>query len=299
MAYYSNASLGLGCGGGCGCQACARASRRLGESYETDDDDDDDDHPARPPAPPATGGRMVSSQPPRPAPGFGSAGFGFSGVMGEAAPRAAAAVPAFRFACPIGCAPQTANACRAIVARAIADAIALAENAANKLERRDGEALRLFRFFFGDPVRAVPWANNKAAADLVAHRYRAVAAGFHTRVPHVLCSADAGCNAFTQPRAAPSTAVPLPHNTILLCPPFWQAGPAGTVTRFWRAAIVLHEMLHLLFWQFFGHQANLPRPGDPEERRRDNSHCYEAFALRVAGHGADPADVTACRARPA
>lgn len=312
MAYHSNASFGLGCGGRCACKACARASRRLGESYEIDDDDDDGTE-AHPPAPPASarpairrpspqlgkGERVMSYQHLQQGPTAERQGFGFGRVLGEAAPASAAAVPAFRFACPIGCAPQTANACRAVVATAIRDAIGLAENAADKLERRDGEALRLFRFFFGDPLRAVPWAGNKPAADLVAQRFRAVAAGFRTRVPHIQCSADAGCNAFTQPRAAPTAAVPLPHNTIMLCPPFWQAGPAGTVTRFWRAAIVLHEMLHLLFWQFFGHQANLPRPGDPEERRRDNSHCYEAFALRVAGHGADPTDVAACRDRPA
>jgi len=65
-----------------------------------------------------------------------------------------------------------------------------------------------------------------------------------------------------------------------------------------RAGVVLHEMLHLLYWVFFGHRANLPRPGDPEERRRDNSHCYEAFALEVAGRAADPRDIAACGARP-
>jgi hypothetical protein len=221
--------------------------------------------------------------------------FGQVGHIGEPA----AAAPAFRFFCPIGCAPQTAARCQAIVARAIRDAIVLAERAAQRLEQRDAEALRLFRFFFGDPLRPVPWADNRLAADLVARRYRAVAAGFRTRVPHVRCSTRAGCNAFVQPRAAASPANPLPRNTILLCPPFWGPGPAGTVPRFRRAAIVLHEMLHLLFWEFFGHQANLPRPGDPEERRRDNSHCYEAFALRVNGHAAEAGDVGACRDRPA
>jgi hypothetical protein len=186
-----------------------------------------------------------------------------------------------------------------IVSRAVRDAIWLADNAAAKLEARDGEALRLFRFFFGDPARPVPWAGNQAAADLVARRFRAAAHGFRTRVPHIRCSADGDCNGFVEPRAAPSAANPLPRNTIFMCTPFWGAAPAGTVLRFWRAAIVLHAMLHLLFWEFFGHQGNLPRPGDPEERRRDNSHCYEAFVLRVAGHGADAVDVMACRTRPA
>lgn len=224
---------------------------------------------------------------------------GAVGFIGEPAAPVAGATPPFRFFCPIGCAPQTAAQCQRIVAQAVRDAIALAERAAQRLEQRDAEALRLFQFFFGAPLRPVPWANNRPAADLVAQRYRAVAAGFRSRVPHVRCSTEAGCNAFVQPRAAPSPANPLPRNTILLCPPFWGPGPPGTVPRFRRAAIVLHEMLHLLFWEFFGHQVNLPRPGDPEERRRDNSHCYEAFALRVNGHAAEADDVSACRARPA
>src|SRR6266542_5361710 len=124
-------------------------------------------------------------------------------VVGQAPAPAPSAGPAFRFDCGAGCAPLAANQCRQVVRRAIIDAIRFAENAATQLEARDKEAMRLFRFFFGDPTRAVPWANNR------------------------------------------------------------------------------------------------PRPGDPEERRRDNAHCYEAFALRTAGHGADPADVAACRARPA
>ena len=228
-------------------------------------------------------------------------GFGF----GQPAVAAKApAVPVFRFTCANGCAPHAANECLAIVRRAVRDAIALADNAAAKLTARAPEALRLFRFFFGDPSRPVPWASNQLAADLVAFRFRAAADGFRKRVPHIRCGAlaagdcNATENAFTQPRADPTDDIPLPHNTIVICPPFWTGGVAGTDIDSWRAAILLHEMLHLVFWEFFGHQVNLPRPGDPEERRRDNAHCYEAFALRVAGHGADPDDVAACTARP-
>jgi hypothetical protein len=213
-------------------------------------------------------------------------------------PAAPSTVLAFRLM-PAGCPPLG----RRIVRRAIQDAIWLAENAASKLTARDAEAVRLFRFFFGDPERPVSWANNRRAADLVAHRLQAVADGFRTRVPHIRCTtaADADCDAavaFVVPRRASTATIPLPRNTISLCPPFWGAAPAGTIPRFWRAATLLHEMLHLLFWQFFGHQVNLPRPGDPEERHRDNSNCYESFALRVAGHGADATAVTDCRGRP-
>lgn len=204
--------------------------------------------------------------------------------------------PAFRFFCAPGCAPRPAGECLGIVRRTIRDAIRLADNAAAKLEARDTEALRLFRFFFGNPERSV---DNRPAADVIAARFRAVANGFRKRAPHIRCgvvgAAAGNCgaeNAFVVPRSAPSAAIPLPRNTITLCPPFWALRPHL------RAGVVLHEMLHLLFWEFFGHQVNLPRPGDPEERRRDNSHCFEAFALRVAGHGADPLDVQACTARP-
>lgn len=219
-----------------------------------------------------------------------------AGWFGEPAIRPT--VPAFRFICPAGCAPHAANECRAIVRRAIQDAIWLAENAAAKLTARDGEALRLFRFFFGDPERPVPWANNRPAADLAADRFRAVAEGFRTRVPHIRCSTNADCNAFVNADATSSAANPFPRNTIFVCTPFWGAADPGTVPRFWRAAILHHEMLHLLYWRFFSHQETL-LPGDSEERRRDNARCYEAFALRVARHGASAADVAACGARPA
>jgi len=206
--------------------------------------------------------------------------------------------PAFRFIpCGAGCAPHAANECLAIVRRAIRDAISLAENAASKLKARDGEAVRLFRAFFGDPSRPVPWANNQQAADLGADRFRAAASGFRTRVPHIRCATAANnCGteaAFVEPRAAPSPANPLPRNTIVLCPAFW-----STASAFNRAAMLLHEMLHLLFWEFFGHQVDLPRPGDPEERRRDNSNCYHVFALRLAGHGVPANWRRSCTDRP-
>jgi hypothetical protein len=209
-------------------------------------------------------------------------------------PAAQSNVPAFRLM-PAGCPPQAAS----IVRRGIRDAIWLAENAASKLSARDAEAVRLFRFFFGDPERPVPWADKRPAADLVAHRFQAAAKGFRTRVPHMRCAAVgsgaedcSGEAAFVVPRSGPTANIPLPRNTITLCAPFW-----STTNAFHRAAMLLHEMLHLLFWEFFGHQENLPRQGDPEERRRDNSYCYHVFALRVAKHGAPQAWRSRCTDR--
>ena len=221
--------------------------------------------------------------------------------LGQPSAPTQSTAAAFRFQCLPGCAPHAANQCRAIVRRAVRGAIQLAENAASRLEARNNHALGRFRTYFGDPLRPVPWANNQLAADLVAYRFRAAAHGFRTRVPHIRCAVvgpgvtdcrSATANALVRPRQAPSAALPLPRNTIFLCPPFWGMAPHL------RAGVVLHEMLHLLFWEFFGHHANLPRPGDPEERRRDNSHCYEAFALEAAGRAPVQGDIDACEARP-
>lgn len=59
------------------------------------------------------------------------------------------------------------------------------------------------------------------------------------------------------------------------------------------------EMLHLIYGEFFRHIRVPPNPDDPQERRRDNAHCYEAFALRAAGHTPDRCDICRCRRRPA
>jgi hypothetical protein len=205
--------------------------------------------------------------------------------------------PVFRFECPPGCAPLAAGQCRVVLRQAIREAIKLAENAASKIDAslvtgsRDDktvlETVRLFRFFFGhDPSRPVPWAGNKESGSIIAQRFRKVAeelkAGRRTLF-RCITGCPAGVNARTNAAADP--------NLVRLCPRFWTLSPDIL-----RAGVVLHEMLHLLYHQFF-HHAGHPS-GDPE-RRRDNAHCYEAFALRVAGHGADRSDVEQCRGRPA
>lgn len=213
--------------------------------------------------------------------------------LGE--PAAAPAGPRFRFECPPGCAPAAANQCRNLVARAVRQAIQLANDAAAKLEAnpRDAETVRLFTAFFGhNPSRPVPWAGNTESGLVVAKRFRKCASELNGgRVMRFRCVTAADCtpttNAFTNGATSPVL--------ISLCPRFFNR-PAGLPpdNQTFRAAVILHEMLHLLFNEFFHHEGH--PSGDPE-RRRDNSHCYEAFALRVNGHGVEPGDRRACQDR--
>lgn len=204
--------------------------------------------------------------------------------------------PAFTVQCHVGCPPVVAASCRTIVHQAIRTAIKVALNAASKLEasQPDAETVRLFRFFFGHfPSRLVLWAGNKSSGTIVAQRFRRVAEelGGGRRI---IFRCDATCAATTNAR---TNAVNAP-NQISLCQRFWTA-PAvsrpGNSRRVFRAGVILHEMLHLLYNDFFHHPGH--PSGDPT-RRRDNSHCYEAFSMRLSGFGADPADVSQCRNSP-
>lgn len=195
--------------------------------------------------------------------------------------------PLFTLACPTGCAPLPPQQCRAVLHRAILDAISLATNAASKLETKphNVETVRLFRFFFGHlPSRPVPWANNQESGAIVAIRFRR-------------CARELGGGRRTEYRC--STVAPpgrrarvINPSTVLLFPAFWNASPQrGLSDRFFRAGVILHEMLHQLFIEFVRH--------DDRERRRNNAHCYEAFAMRLARHAADQSDVSQCRERSA
>lgn len=204
--------------------------------------------------------------------------------IGEAGTTPRAPGPVFRFACST-CPPYTATQCRDILRRAILDAIDLANNAASKLEVSPVDATtngHFLHLYGHPPTRPVPWAGNRPSGSIVARRLRIVARELHTRGTQFHC----GCPG-ARPTVNASTLRPYTLNTIRLCPRFWRQ------SRMWRAGILLHEMLHLFFGQFFRHH-----PNDPE-RRRDNAHCYEAFALLVAGHTPDNSDITACRSRPA
>jgi hypothetical protein len=218
-------------------------------------------------------------------------------LAGIGQPRSPAPIskPIFTIECPAGCPPVAAGRCRNVLHKAIQSAIQLSSNAASKLEASnpDTETVRLFRFFFGHhPSKPVSWAGNKASGAIVAHRFRKVAEelGGGRRM---VFRCDAGCSATTNA----STDAATDPNLVKLCQRFWTTPVASRPRlspQFFRAGIILHEMLHLLYHDFFHHSGH--PSGDPE-RRRDNSHCYEAFALRVAGFGADPADVSQCRAR--
>lgn len=202
---------------------------------------------------------------------------------------AAPARPLFRFECAAGCAPFPPGQCRTVLQRAIRDAISLATNAANKLQanpRDTKTTVRLFRAFFGHPPsRPVHWANNQESGAVVAQRFRECAKelGGGRRTLY-----RCGC-----PGAGPGVrARTIGPVEVRLCAPFWNASPQpGLSDRFFRAGVILHEMLHQLFLEFIRH--------DPNERRRNNAHCYEAFAMRLAGHAADRSDVTQCLDRPA
>ena len=199
--------------------------------------------------------------------------------------------PVFRVECP-GCPPATTTQCQNVVYTAVREAIRLCINAATRLDAREPTTVNHFRRIFGhDPSRPVPWAGNTASGATVAIRLRAVAEGLHSRVVHFRCfctGAGAGVNAQTDWAAE--------HNVINLCTRFFN--PPATLplpVLSFRGGVIVHEMLHLLYSTFF-HHAGHPS-GDPE-RHRDNSHCYEAFALLADGKQPEAGDLTACANRP-
>jgi Lysine-specific metallo-endopeptidase len=215
--------------------------------------------------------------------------------------------PVFDVVCPNppGCAPVAPAGCRAAIRDAVREAIKLADNAASKIEAaiavppaaRGPEAektAKFFSFFFGhDPSQPITWAGNDESGVSVAARFRSVAKELNggRRVTFVCRPTQVGCgNNLTccdpNDNAWFSTGVP---NTVNLCAGFWNppANLRGLPVLNFRAAIIIHEMLHMLF-----------------EFLRDVGHgraracCYEAFALRAAGFGADPFDVCQCRGTP-
>ena len=221
--------------------------------------------------------------------GCGCARCGESGhslsFLGE---PATAPAPVFAIDCPDppSCPPAAASECRRILREAIREAIKLADNAAEKLEARDPEVVKFFRFFFHHPPNhPIPWAGGEESAVSIAKRYRAVSKALQKdgRNTTFRCLGTTGtcatANAFVIPEGPDL-------NVINLCASFWDppAGLRGLPAPTFRGGIILHEMLHLLFHEFLLHGV-----------RRANSHCYEAFALRVAGYGVERIDICSCR----
>lgn len=209
------------------------------------------------------------------------------GFLGEP-PAATSTVPVFRLDCTAANCPLPNLAdCQRVLRRATADAIQLCLNAATRLEAHHPSTVQPFIRFFGHvPTRPVPWAGNKESGAVVAFRFRKVAESLHKRVIHFRCvCVDAGNIAETNWQVE--------HNVINLCAGFWNPPVGMPVSdRFFRASVILHEVLHLIFESFFHHQGH--PSGDPE-RRRDNAHCYDRFALTLAGH--TPPNVTPCTNR--
>jgi hypothetical protein len=91
-----------------------------------------------------------------------------------------------------------------------------------------------------------------------------------------------------------------PHptpNVITLCAPFWNPPPQrGLPPEGFRGGVILHEMLHILYTNFFHH--HYPPHSRTTERRRNNAHCFRAFALRATGYGQDNDAILGCTGRP-
>lgn len=227
----------------------------------------------------------------------------------ETTPPPGVAIPGttHRLDCPGGCAPIPAARCVAVLRQAISEAIKMALGAAKKLNDslkpgpRTTDAsntARLFRFFFGhDPRLPVAWAGGIPSGASIAGRYRSVATELGGGRQIVFrCGTAALCvTAVAVTRHCdPGIVGTVEPNVINLCGPFWASpGLPGLPPENFRGATILHEMLHILFCEGF-HDGGPP----PNQFRRNNSNCLEAFACRVNGFGADPSAVRLCISRP-
>jgi hypothetical protein len=237
-------------------------------------------------------------------------------------PACAARQPVFDFEAPPPAPCRALTDAESRIARqARAEAIDLAKTAASKLDlaltpgplptkeaQAEAERIRgLFKSIFGhDPRRLLDPPSKVTSGASVAHRFRAVAEQLAERkIAFRVCrnctAAEAGSNfccdvaerAFTRTPTLPLT----------LCPPFWNPMPpqAGLPAEGFRGGVILHEMLHVLNPDFFGHDTMRPdgtivrqNTSTGGERRRNNAHCYRAFALRARGYGQDNEALPGC-----
>jgi hypothetical protein len=182
-------------------------------------------------------------------------------------------------------------------------AIALAREAAAKLTAPslDTQTRNLFIHFFGtQPDRRPPWAAPRTAAQLVAHRYtmvaRELAGGRRFRYT---CQAGAvGACEPSQPGNVVIAATTA-KSAITLCDHFFDGRRVDQM-----AGTIIHEGMHAVYWDLFDHSVPRGIPSRPHrdgtaECRRDNARCFQGFALRLRGFGAEADIRDGCRRTPA
>ncbi|MCK6620984.1 MAG: hypothetical protein HUU32_05915 [Calditrichaceae bacterium] len=196
----------------------------------------------------------------------------------------------FRFVCTKNCLPfANAAKCSRILQRAICQAIRLAAKAADMLKHPRNPVIDLmFHQVFGHSAsQAIPWAGNSEPGDIVAWRFWQVEQALRQQTTFYRCDScttttsddpPAGSIVDVHALAFPAT------KEVWLCPSFWR------LPEFQKAAVILHEMLHLVFSPLFDH--------GPNERKNTNAYCYEVFALRVNGRTPEQIAVNKCISSP-
>jgi hypothetical protein len=150
------------------------------------------------------------------------------------------------------------------------------------------------QFGYHDPATPVPWAANEASGATVAKRFRAIArelAGGR----RITFRCDPHCD----PRERAHTSQHHEPNVINLCLLFFNPPPQpGLPPEGFRGGVILHEMLHVLYTDFFHHGVPDPVRHFRGEFRRNNAHCFRNFALRAKGYGQDNLALASCTDRP-
>ena len=168
-------------------------------------------------------------------------------------------------------------------------AISIARTSASRLmaPRIDDQARRLFIHFFGTrPEHRPAWAT-RTAAGLVAHRFsmvaRALAGGRRFRYT---CVSGAVGDCAPSPGFVVIAAT-TGKSAVTLCDAFF--APGRSISQM--AGTLLHEGMHAVYQDLFFHAV----ARGIAECRRDNARCFQAFALRLRGFGAEADIHTGCR----
>jgi hypothetical protein len=184
--------------------------------------------------------------------------------------------------------PFSPIACHGALRQAILDACQFALNAARKLEapRRDARTIDEFNRIFNHKADLpLPWPGIRDSGARFARRFRAVADALRRSGTHYRCDPCTTIREDPPPGAIiDAHAIAFPPNEVVLCPSFWR------LPRFLRASVLIHEMFHLRFDPCFRHGGC--------ETKRTNAYCYEAFALRMAGHQPEPIVIQNCAGSP-